>query len=161
MSSNTPAIRPHVEIIDGHVTTNSFKIAKHFGKQHKNVIRDIEILECSDEFRRLNFEPTSADVPMPNGGVRTIPAYTLTRDGFMFLAMGFTGARAAQWKEAYIDAFNRLEAALPGEPRRRPEKPCRSASSARGTICRSRGATRRARWSTGSWRTARARGTRR
>lgn len=37
MSSNTPAIRPHVEIVNGQLVTNSFKIAEHFGKQHKNV----------------------------------------------------------------------------------------------------------------------------
>lgn len=112
MSSNTPAIRPHVEIVNGQSVTNSFKIAEHFGKQHKNVIQAIEILDCSPEFRRLNFQPTSAPVPMPRGGVRHIKAYSITRDGFTFLAMGFTGAKAAQWKEAYIDAFNRMEAAL-------------------------------------------------
>lgn len=112
MSSNTPVIRQLVEIIDGEARTNSFKIAERFGKQHKNVIRDIEALECSPEFRRLNFAPTSADVPMPRGGVRKIKAYSITRDGFTFLAMGFTGSKAAQWKEAYIDAFNRMEKAL-------------------------------------------------
>lgn len=33
----------------------------------------------------------------------------MTRDGFTFLAMGFTGERAAQFKEAYISAFNEME----------------------------------------------------
>ena len=112
MSSNTPAICPHVEIVNGHLQTNSFKIAEHFGKQHKNVIRDIDNLECSPEFRRLNFEPTQTRIPIHNGGHRYIKAYTLTRDGFTFLAMGFTGKEAAKWKEAYIEAFNRMEAAL-------------------------------------------------
>lgn len=36
----------------------------------------------------------------------------MTRDGFTFLAMGFTGAKAAQFKEAYISEFNRLEILL-------------------------------------------------
>ena len=31
----------------------------------------------------------------------------MTRDGFTFLAMGFTGPRAAVFKEAYIEAFNK------------------------------------------------------
>ncbi|EOT9412018.1 Rha family transcriptional regulator, partial [Escherichia coli] len=35
-----------------------------------------------------------------------------TRDGFAFLAMGFTGKRAAQFKEAYINAFNQMEKQL-------------------------------------------------
>lgn len=112
MSSNTPAIRPHVEIVNGQSVTSSFKIAEHFGKNHKDVLRAIEQLDCSPAFRERNFAPTSAHVPMPNGGHRQIPAYTITRDGFTFLAMGFTGKEAAQWKEAYIEAFNRMEAEL-------------------------------------------------
>ena len=48
----------------------------------------------------------------PNGGVANYPAYTITRDGFVFLAMGFTGKEAAQWKEAYIEAFNAMETTL-------------------------------------------------
>ena len=36
----------------------------------------------------------------------------MTRDGFTFLAMGFTGARAAAWKEKYIAAFNAMEETL-------------------------------------------------
>ena len=38
--------------------------------------------------------------------------YTLTRDGFVMLAMGFTGQRAKEFKWAYIDAFNAMEAEL-------------------------------------------------
>ncbi len=37
------------------------------------------------------------------------PLYELTRDGAMFLIMGFTGAEAARWKEAFIEAFNEAE----------------------------------------------------
>lgn len=35
--------------------------------------------------------------------------YYMTRDGFTFLAMGFTGKVAAQFKENYINAFNQME----------------------------------------------------
>lgn len=35
--------------------------------------------------------------------------YEITRDRFVFLCMGFTGAAAAQWKERYINAFNQME----------------------------------------------------
>ncbi|WP_343310108.1 Rha family transcriptional regulator [Blautia celeris] len=37
----------------------SLDIAETFGKEHKNVLRDIKQLECSDEFGQLNFEPSS------------------------------------------------------------------------------------------------------
>jgi len=32
----------------------------------------------------------------------------MTKDGFAFLAMGFTGKKAAAFKEAYINAFNQM-----------------------------------------------------
>jgi hypothetical protein len=36
----------------------------------------------------------------------------MTKDGFVFLAMGFTGKEAARWKESYLEAFNSMEEAL-------------------------------------------------
>ena len=33
---------------------------------------------------------------------RSLPMYHLTRDGFMILAMGYTGVKAMALKEAYI-----------------------------------------------------------
>jgi len=38
--------------------------------------------------------------------------YLITRDGFMLLAMGFTGKKAMQFKLAYIEAFNQMEQEL-------------------------------------------------
>lgn len=40
--------------------------------------------------------------------------YYLTRDGFTFPAMGFTGKIAARFKEACINAFNEMERKLAG-----------------------------------------------
>jgi Rha family phage regulatory protein len=81
-------------VTNGQPTTTSLAIAERFGKQHKNVLRDIENLDCSKEFTELNFEPTSRTVAGPNGGKRLEPMYQITKDGFMFLAMGFTGKGA-------------------------------------------------------------------
>ena len=99
-------------VTNGHPTTTSLQVAEKFNKLHKNVIRDIESLECPPEFHRLNFEPMSVDVIVGNGAVRQSPAYSITRDGFTFLAMGFTGKEAAKWKVKYIEAFNKMEAHL-------------------------------------------------
>lgn len=38
--------------------------------------------------------------------------YRITRSGFSFLVMGFTGKNAAGWKEKYINAFDMMEKAL-------------------------------------------------
>ena len=103
---------PDLEIIEGQITTTSQQIAAHFNKVHRDVVRAIENIECSAEFRLRNFAQSSFEAEMPNGGKRKHKSYRLTRDGFVFLAMGFTGKDAAQWKEAYITAFNQMEAEL-------------------------------------------------
>lgn len=97
-----------VEYEDGRMFTTSMIVAKVFEKEHKNVLRDIENLECSPQFNELNFEPV--EYKDAKGEMR--PAYRLTRDGFSFLAMGFTGKKAAAWKEKFLEAFNAMEAAL-------------------------------------------------
>ncbi len=92
--------------------TSSLAVADYFIKRHADVIRKIESLECSTLFRQRNFAFTSISINQPNGGTRKLPCYQITRDGFAFLAMGFTGKRAAQFKEAYINAFNQMEKQL-------------------------------------------------
>jgi Rha family phage regulatory protein len=65
-----------------------------FGKQHAHVLRSIrELLAELPEDRRSNFGLTFAEVAGPKGAVRREAAYTITRDGFTLLAMGFTGRR--------------------------------------------------------------------
>lgn len=107
--ATTPSTRlPEVQIINGIAVTSSLVIADYFGKRHTNVIRSIQTLECSPEFTELNFE--LSEYADPTG--RKLPCYTITRDGFSFLAMSFTGKRAAAFKEAYIKAFNQMEAKI-------------------------------------------------
>gem|GEM_PF-6721106 len=93
---------------DGRITTTSRQIAEHFGKRHDTVLRAIANLECSEEFSHRNF--AAAFYTDEQGKPRQ--EYTLTRDGFTFLCMGFTGRDAAQWKERYIAAFDAMEAEL-------------------------------------------------
>lgn len=89
----------------------SLDVAETFGKSHKNVLRDIETLGCSNEFNRLNFEPISYKDSMH----RKQKAYAMTRDGFTLLVMGYTGELAMKFKEAYIKQFNAMEKALRGK----------------------------------------------
>lgn len=42
--------------------------------------------------------------------------YIITKNGFTLLAMGFTGAKALQFKIAYINAFDRMERLIHGLP---------------------------------------------
>ena len=85
--------------------TNSLIVARVFGKEHKNVLQDIRTLDCSDDFSRLNFQPSKYT---DERGKRQ-PCFNMTRDGFTFLVMGYRGKKAAQFKEAYINRFNQME----------------------------------------------------
>ncbi len=108
MATIPALVQPELCIIAGKVVTSSLAVASYFGKQHKNVIQKIASLECSAEFTELNFQPSE----YIDASGRKLPCYQITRDGFAFLAMGFTGKRAAQFKEAYINAFNQMEKQL-------------------------------------------------
>lgn len=110
----TKPAAPALNVVDGIATVSSIDVAKHFGKQHKNVLRDIEALKpfCDAEFHRLNFEPMIRSFPIGKGATNTGPTYNLSRDGFALLAMGFTGEKAIAFKVAYIKAFNSMEAQL-------------------------------------------------
>ena len=111
-------ISPTLAVVDGIPTTTSKQVAEHFGKRHDNVMRDIRALGCSPDFYRLNFEEVTTEYVNGKGGTQTADAFRMTKDGFTFLAMGFTGPEAARFKEAYILAFNRMEAALRARPAR-------------------------------------------
>ncbi|EKK2182932.1 Rha family transcriptional regulator [Salmonella enterica] len=100
--------QPEIRIINGQAVTSSLAVADYFTKRHDDVLKKIRALECSPEFSARNF--AGAEYTDDQGKKR--PCYNITRDGFAFLAMGFTGKRAAQFKEAYINAFNQMEKQL-------------------------------------------------
>lgn len=91
---------------NGQAFCSSRQVAEEFGKQHKHVLRDIESLDCSNEFRQSNFGPSY----YRNEQNKKQPEYLMTKDGFVFLVMGYRGKKAARFKEAYIKRFNDMEA---------------------------------------------------
>ncbi|MGI4735070.1 MAG: Rha family transcriptional regulator [Janthinobacterium lividum] len=94
----------------GHAITNSRRVAKGFGRKHKNVLRAIDKLECDAQFSRLNFKP-STYLDQRGKEQREV---LMTRAGFAFLIMGFTGQRAAGFKQDYIRQFDQMETLLKG-----------------------------------------------
>lgn len=93
---------------NGQAVVSSRKIAEDFGKEHKNVLRDIETL-LRDV---LEIEPMFYETTAPDSYGREQKVYLMNRDGFTLLAMGFTGTEAMQWKIRYIQAFNEMEKQL-------------------------------------------------
>lgn len=104
-----------VEIVkvgkDERAAVTSLDVAETFGKDHNKVLRDIRELGCSEEFRLSNFGQSS----YLNAQSKSMPMYLMTRDGFTLLVMGYTGALAMKFKEAYIKQFNAMETALTGK----------------------------------------------
>lgn len=94
---------------DGKDAATSLKVAEVFGKRHDNVLQDIKALSCSEEFRFLNFQETPYIHPQ-NG--QEYKMYYITKDGFSFLVMGYTGEKAGEFKEKFINEFNKREALL-------------------------------------------------
>lgn len=93
----------------------SLDVAETFGKEHKNVLKDIREMDCSEEFGRLNFELSS----YLNSQNKRQPMYYMTCDGFTMLVMGYTGEKAMKFKEAYIRQFNAMEKVLIGKMKER------------------------------------------
>lgn len=90
---------------NGKALTTSLKVAQTFGKKHRRVMQDIRELNCSDKFRLHNFVQSS----YKNEQNKEQPMFTMTKDGFTLLAMGYTGKKAMEFKEKYIAAFNEME----------------------------------------------------
>lgn len=91
--------------------TTSLIVAERFGKRHDDVLKAIRNLNCSDEFRFLNFAEATYSKVQGNVTYK-YPMYRMTWKGFSFLAMGFTGQKAAEWKERFLDAFEYMATAL-------------------------------------------------
>ena len=98
-----------IEQHNGLLVTSSLGVADRFEKRHADVLRAIAEMDCSQDFRERNF---AFSTYRSEGQRRDYPYAKLTRDGFTFLVMGFTGKEAAAWKEKYIAAFNAMEAKM-------------------------------------------------
>lgn len=128
-----------VQMENGQVYATSLMVATAFGKQHKDVIRKIEILiadmtvleveinerkitpvdrlqENQSEYIELKFEPVKTEVNkyfMASSYTdlkgELRKMYKMTKNGFALLVMGFTGLRALEWKLRYIEAYDNME----------------------------------------------------
>lgn len=114
----TRAQAPHVNVVNGVLSVLSTNVADVFGRRHDDVLKAIgNILRDLPEERRANFELIEFDAVNNFGATVKRKAYRLTRAGFVFLAMGFTGAKADKFKWAYIDEFDRMEKVLRNPPK--------------------------------------------
>lgn len=90
--------------------TTSIKVAEAFNKRHDDVLKKLTTLECSPEFNARNF----AEIEYKDSRGRMNRAYEMTREGLMFVVMGFTGKKATAIKEAFLARFREMEEKLRG-----------------------------------------------
>ena len=99
-----------VKNIEGTLVVSSRQVAEDFDKRHADVIKAIEDkMKVNEILRSPKYFIESTYTDKSN---RKSKEYLLTRDGFSFLVMGFTGSKADEWKLKYIEAFNKMEQAL-------------------------------------------------
>ena len=107
----------HKEVVitrnnNGELVVTSRQVAEDFGKNHKEVIRAIEnhintlggAQNCASLFIESKYQHFQ--------NKQWYKEYLLTKDGFAFAVMSFTGEEAANWKLKYIQAFNKMEQAI-------------------------------------------------
>jgi Rha family phage regulatory protein len=94
-------VEVHLVSRDGSIFANSLEVANVFEKPHKDVL--VKIRSMSERAGR-NF---SLKYYQSSG--KELPMYEMSRDGFMFLGMGFNGEKAENFKLDLIDAFNEME----------------------------------------------------
>jgi Rha family phage regulatory protein len=93
---------------DEKVITTSRIVAEVFGKRHDDVLKRLRNLGCSEEFTARHF----AESEYLNSQGKLQPEYEMTKAGWSFLVMGFTGKKAVAFKESYINAFENMESKL-------------------------------------------------
>lgn len=93
---------------DRQAVTTSLDIAENFEKQHKDVLEAINNKIQSAE-NSAHYKSMFAEGIYQDSRNRNQKMYYMNRDGFTFIAMGFTGKKADDFKIKYIDAFNQME----------------------------------------------------
>lgn len=111
-----------VEIKNDQPVTTSLQVADVFGKEHRNVLRDIKELvsdtkKITQEYANLESSNlSSVDTSMfyedsyrVEGNTRKYPMFYMNQDGWTLLVMGYQGEKATRFKLQYIAEFKRMK----------------------------------------------------
>ncbi|HDR7364197.1 hypothetical protein CN891_03255 [Bacillus toyonensis] len=106
------------------VVTDSLTMAQMFGKEHKNVMRDIEVqleklFEANEtEWGQLNFEHTRYQHYQNK---QWYPKFNLTEDAFAIVAMSYITAEAMKMKIKFLQEFKRMKTFIQNQKKNVPE----------------------------------------
>lgn len=93
-----------IENKEGQIVVSSRVIAEQLGKEHKNVLKDIR------EKSLLKFEQWIIPSKYRANNGQEYDEFLLTKDGFIMLVFNYDGY--LEFKETYINEFNRMEKEL-------------------------------------------------
>ena len=96
-----------VTVYNHQLVTDSRQVAERFEKEHGKVLRAIDNLVSQNRLTKNMFLEQTHEY---RG--REFRYYLMNRDGFSLLVMGFTGAKALEWKLKFLEAFNAMEKAI-------------------------------------------------
>jgi len=85
---------------NGEPVANSLEVAKNFDKNHKDVLKAIKNIRA--QICALTPEPLFFEATYQTGTGKHYKCYEMTRDGFMLLAMGFSGQKAPNLVGAFF-----------------------------------------------------------
>ena len=109
-----------VVIENEQVVTTSLQVAEVFNKQHKHVLEAIDdLIGVVENSADLFYEDTYIH-PQNKQEYRQI---IMNKKGWILIAMGFTGKKAAQFKLDYINAFDEMEKMLKDSQPKLPTDP--------------------------------------
>lgn len=104
---------------NGRAVTDSLTVSEKFDKDHRNVMRDIEVQlqklneAGEEEWGVLNFERTHYRHPQND---QLYPKYKLTEDAFAIVAMGYVTTEAMKMKVKFLEEFKRMREQLSKVP---------------------------------------------
>lgn len=100
---------------NGKLVVSSREVSENFGKRHDNVVLKINSIITSwtkDTALKNKVSKYFIEDNYKDESGKSNKQYLLSRDGFSFVVMGFTGRVADVWKTKYIEAFNEMERTL-------------------------------------------------
>ena len=89
--------------------TNSKLVAEVFGKEHRNVVRDIKNLIEGGVLKNEQTPMFEETTYINEQNKQSYPMFIMNQDGFTLLAMGLNGKKAMEFKLKYIEAFNAMK----------------------------------------------------
>lgn len=107
---------------DQQAVTTSLQVAEVFGKNHRDVLEAIQNKISSAE-NSAQYDSMFAQGEYKDKSGKRNKMYYMNRDGFTFIAFGFTGKKADEFKLKYIEAFNQMEETIKAERIQLPKTP--------------------------------------